>query len=111
MTASPMMVLAPSNSRWVSRRLYSGFPRSIGGDVAKVADVPFSGIGCAVVFVFGIEVTTCGCAIGGAAIALFVDVKSVVAFCKPGQVGYNSHLAGFLRKLDRPLGLGCLPWG
>ena len=50
-------------------------------------------------------------AIGCATIALFVDVKSVVAFCKPGQVGDNAHPAGFLCELDRSLGFVALPWG
>ena len=58
-----------------------GFPRGVGGDVAEGTDVPFrSVIGCAVDCVVGIEVTARRCAIGCATIALFVDVKSVIAF-------------------------------
>ena len=34
-----------------------GLPGGVGRDVAKVADVPLSGLGCAVGFAFGIVVT------------------------------------------------------
>ena len=58
MTASPIMLLAPFKSRWVSRRLYVACPASSAVMLPRSPTCRSAASGCAVRFAFGIEVAT-----------------------------------------------------
>src|SRR5439155_2516257 len=72
-------------------------------DVAEITQVPLDGIGGGVRHSGGVKMASGRCAIGRGAIALFVNVKAVLAGLEAGDLAVNADAVGGAAEVNSAL--------